>query len=222
MLSAKRLLPILAFAVLLSPSASVDAAQIKSVTLCRNVIEPDLVPVDITETFTSIAPELHAIVVLKDVGEGTRVNGAWVSVNAISTPDYTIDELELEMKEGDETLHFAISKPDADNMPDYEKTQDLMFVKIAGGSRAAPGPDAAADAPGGSAPGAPASPGEGAGAPRARDSAVDRGTPAGGGTGGAYLHPAGFKFSYPEGWTTKIPWSTAWLWPSHTAGAGRY
>jgi len=43
---------------------------------------------------------------------GTKVQGTWVSVDAIETPNYQIDSSEVVTKaQGDARVHFQISKP---------------------------------------------------------------------------------------------------------------
>jgi len=89
-----------------------NAARVASVTFCRTVAEPDLVPIDPATHFVTTAPEINAIVDLADVTGRTVLEGAWVAVNAISTPNYKIDAMELVMEAGQDRAHFSLSSPD--------------------------------------------------------------------------------------------------------------
>lgn len=97
-------------AVLGSPPSAV-AARVVSVTLCRDVDQSGTVPINITDRFSPDSPALHALVTVADAAAGTVVKGAWVSVDAISTPNYQIDAAEVTMKEAEGTLHFSLSRP---------------------------------------------------------------------------------------------------------------
>ena len=111
---------------------SVDAARITSVILCRAVSEPDLVPIDIQEVFATTVPEIHAIVDLTDVTQAVRIGGAWIAINAIDTPNYKIDAMELEVGVGQGTrAHFSLTKPDNDWPPGDYKLEVTIDGKLA-------------------------------------------------------------------------------------------
>ena len=97
--------------VLVLAAASLEAGHVVSVTLCEDVIKPDMVPVNIRTRFTTDAPAIHALAVLEDVRPGARVRGAWISVDAISTPNYEIDSAEVVTQGSEITAHFSLSRP---------------------------------------------------------------------------------------------------------------
>lgn len=202
--------PCLVVALLLV-SAPLNASQVTSVTLCREVVEPDLVPVDITEVFTSDAPELHAIVALKGVQDHTLVQGVLVSVNAVPTPNYRVSAVELEMSEGHESVHFAMSRPEDGWPPGDYKLEVSIDGRLAAVKTfkivTARQPCGAAETPSGGTRGTAAP----TGSPAQSEGAY--GTPKGvgdskgsfrGRSGGTYRHPAGFTFWCPAGWSAKI------------------
>lgn len=115
----------------------------------------------------------------------------------------------------DNELWFSLIEADADNMPDYDSAQDLMFTKIAGGSapvgdggvrglRAPPTTSLGRRAePAGEAP--VEHPFSHRGGPRVTTGDPTRTEiPTSGRSGGTYRHPAGFTFWYPAGWTAQI------------------
>lgn len=88
------------------------AQQVTAVYLCRSVMEPGTVPVDITKQFDPDAPELHAVVVVDGLQQGMVLKGAWISVDAIDVPNYEIDAAELRVQEsGSGRVHFSLSRP---------------------------------------------------------------------------------------------------------------
>ena len=99
------------FFLLLLVAASLEAARVVSVTLCEDVVTPDMVPVNIRKRFTADAPAIHALAVLEEVRPGARIRGAWISVDAISTPNYEIDAAEVVAQASEVTAHFSLSRP---------------------------------------------------------------------------------------------------------------
>ena len=103
-----RRVPWVFLVVLILAAASLEAARVVSVTLCEDVIKPDMVPVNMRTRFTSDAPAIHALAVLEEVRPGARIKGAWVSVDAISTPNYEIDAAEVVAQASEITAHFSL------------------------------------------------------------------------------------------------------------------
>ena len=62
----------------ISPSW-LGAAHVTSVILCREVKEPDLIPIDIQDQFSTTTPEIHAIVEVADVDRALKIGGAWIA-----------------------------------------------------------------------------------------------------------------------------------------------
>ncbi|MET0116716.1 MAG: hypothetical protein ABW090_04775 [Sedimenticola sp.] len=89
------------------------AAKLVSITTCKQVLEPDIVAMGITDSFSVDTPEINAVVVLDQVRAGATVKGAWISVDAISVPNYTIDTWQGVFKnDGPARLHLNLSRPD--------------------------------------------------------------------------------------------------------------
>jgi len=86
--------------------------RIVSASMSRGVSGDGTVPVDITDRFQPDSPSIHAVLVLEGAKAGSKVQGTWVSVDAIEAPNYQIDSSEVLTKaEGDARVHFQISKP---------------------------------------------------------------------------------------------------------------
>lgn len=95
-------------------AAGTYAARIVSITTCTSITEPGTIPVGITDTFSPQSPEICAVVVLDDVIPGTVLNGTWVAVDAIETPNYIIDSAIVPVKDGGQIrARFGISRPNA-------------------------------------------------------------------------------------------------------------
>jgi len=88
------------------------AASLTSITLCRGVEEDGFNAVDVADTFATDTPDIHAVVVLDSVEANSVFKGTWVSVDAISVPDYAIDSYEAKFdKSGPAHIHISLSKP---------------------------------------------------------------------------------------------------------------
>ena len=86
--------------------------RIVSASMSRAVSGDGTVPVNITDRFQPDTPSVHAVLVLEGAKAGTKVQGTWVSVDAIERPNYQIDSSEVVTKaQGDARVHFEISKP---------------------------------------------------------------------------------------------------------------
>jgi len=91
---------------------SAEAARVASVVTCQNVDDSATKPVGPTDKFKPDQAAVHALVSVVDPAPGTKVKGVWVSVDAISTPNYEIDSAVVEFKrEGNATVHFTLSRP---------------------------------------------------------------------------------------------------------------
>ena len=109
------------------------AARIVSVRTCERVAEPEMKALGVRNEFNALSPEIHAVVQLKDVKEGSELKGSWISVDAIGEPNYVIKSSTLNFEaKGDATAHFMISRP-ANGWPIGNYKLDLYIDgKIAG------------------------------------------------------------------------------------------
>ncbi len=111
MISSKYVVRSVAALLLLALSALGFAARIVSGVTCRSVTQPGNVPVGIQDEFVPDAEAIHMVMAMADVAPGTAVEAIWVSMNAISTPNYAIDSSTVVTKEGESRIHFALSRP---------------------------------------------------------------------------------------------------------------
>ncbi|MBU4448258.1 MAG: hypothetical protein KKD99_06705, partial [Proteobacteria bacterium] len=109
------------------------AASIVSVTTCAGVTEPGMKALGVRKEFNALAPEIHALVQLKNVKAGSKLKGSWIAVDAIDEPNYVIKSYTIDLKDkGDATAHFVISKP-TNGWPSGKYKLDLYIDgKIAG------------------------------------------------------------------------------------------
>jgi hypothetical protein len=91
------------------PAAS--AARIVSITFCEQVSEDGTVPINVMNRFGGDAPSIHAVIAIEKAKKGSTIKGAWISVDAIETPNYEIDAAEATAPSGDAVVHFALSRP---------------------------------------------------------------------------------------------------------------
>ncbi|UCG58086.1 MAG: SHOCT domain-containing protein [Phycisphaerales bacterium] len=104
--------PYIAIILMLMSSVDAFSARIKSLTLCLDVTEGDLAARNVRETFEVDTPEIHAVILLEDVKAKSVLKGSWISVDAISVPNYEIDSYQVQFQEnGPATAHVALSKP---------------------------------------------------------------------------------------------------------------
>ena len=88
------------------------APELESVTICKVVVGDPPKPVDVTDKFSTDTPAIHAVATIKGCKAGTKVTGVWISVDAISTPNFKIGELDVVCKkEGVNHAQFDLSKP---------------------------------------------------------------------------------------------------------------
>ena len=108
-------------------------------------------------------------------------------------------------------LWFSLIEMDANNMPDYERAQELMFTKVGGESAPAAGRQPSTQATPGGATGQGQASGTGAagfaaaggnlsGASTTASDPAVRGSSHNGRPGKLFKHPVGFSFWYPDSW----------------------
>jgi hypothetical protein len=88
------------------------AARVVSISLCESISQPGSVPVNVKDKFSIDTKAIHAVIYLADAEAGAILKGAWISVDAIETPDYEIDAAEATVSvDGEASAHFSLSKP---------------------------------------------------------------------------------------------------------------
>jgi hypothetical protein len=98
--------------VLLLTSGTLGAARVKSIQLSTGVTEDGLTAVDVRENFDPETGTIHSIVLLEDVRANSVLRGVWISIDAISVPNYPIDSVELKFKKkGPASAHLSLSRP---------------------------------------------------------------------------------------------------------------
>ncbi len=91
---------------------SASAVRIASITFCEQVSSDGTVPINVMNRFGDDTPSIHAVIAIEKAKKGSTVKGAWISVDAIETPDYEIDAAAAVSPGGDAVVHFALSRPD--------------------------------------------------------------------------------------------------------------
>jgi hypothetical protein len=99
------------FTLLLSAVFLLPAARIISVSLCEQVDNSGTIPINIRQQFSSDVAVIHALIELSELSTGTRIKGAWISVDAIEVPNYEIDASEATLNQAEATVHFSLSQP---------------------------------------------------------------------------------------------------------------
>jgi hypothetical protein len=104
------------FLISMLPCAAVfTATELGTVTICKGVSGPELSPVGPTNKFTPDTAVIHAVAKIKNGKPGTKVTATWISIDAISTPNYEINSAQLTLEEeGTVNAHFELSKPTKD------------------------------------------------------------------------------------------------------------
>jgi len=114
-----------AIIVLVSPSL-ILGARIVSITMCEEFTEGGQAS-GVKTRFSPDTLKIHLLVQYDQDKAGTRLKCVWISVDAIETPNYEIDAVEValpEIKSG--TAHFSLSKPTSGWPPGAYKC-DLCF-----------------------------------------------------------------------------------------------
>lgn len=99
--------------VLVGLFLNAQAAEVVSVTLSLGVSD-NLVPIQPGDHFSTRAPALHALAELENVTAPTEVEGSWIAIDAITTPNYVIDSVVVSLNPGATHAHFSLSKPTSD------------------------------------------------------------------------------------------------------------
>lgn len=103
-----------AFLLISTVSSATAFAEVKlgALTICKGVEGPELNPVNATDKFGSDTPVIHAVAQIKGGIPSTKITGKWISVDAISIPNYEINSADLVLnKTGTVNAHFELSKP---------------------------------------------------------------------------------------------------------------
>jgi hypothetical protein len=88
-------------------------ARVVSISLCESISQPGTIPINVKDKFSADAKAIHAVINLADAEAGAVLKGAWVSVDAIETPNYEIDAVEAKVAaDGEAAAHFSLSVPD--------------------------------------------------------------------------------------------------------------
>ncbi|MBM4027228.1 MAG: SHOCT domain-containing protein [Planctomycetes bacterium] len=88
------------------------AARVTSIDLCTDVRDDGFTAVNVVQTFGVDTPVIHAVVHVAEAKAGTVVKGTWISIDAISVPNYQIDAAEQKIQgRGAATGHFSLSRP---------------------------------------------------------------------------------------------------------------
>ena len=90
---------------------SASAVKIASITFSEQVSEDGTIPINVMSRFGGDTPSIHAVIAIEKAKKGTTIKGAWISVDAIETPNYEIDAAEAVASAGDAVVHFALSRP---------------------------------------------------------------------------------------------------------------
>jgi hypothetical protein len=86
------------------------AVRVVSASTCKGISEPGTLATNPTDRFPPETTEIHAVVVLADAKLGTKVRGAWISVDAIDVPNYEIRSTEVTVaKAGESRVHFSLA-----------------------------------------------------------------------------------------------------------------
>jgi hypothetical protein len=111
-LNVRMLLVVLFLVPMLTCATVLAAAELGSLTICRGVAGPELYPVDPANEFAPDTAAIHAVALIRNGTPSTKVTGTWISVDAISTPNYEINSGDLVLgKQGTVNAHFELSKP---------------------------------------------------------------------------------------------------------------
>ena len=105
--------PLLGLMCLLASLAGLQllaAVRVVSAATCKGISEPGTLATNPTDRFPPETTEVHAVVVLAEAKVGTKVRGAWISVDAIDVPNYEIRSTEVTVaKAGESRVHFSLA-----------------------------------------------------------------------------------------------------------------
>jgi hypothetical protein len=118
---------------LLTCSTVFAAAELGSITTCKGIAGPEMNPVGPTDKFSPDTPAIHAVAQIKGGKAGMKVTGAWISVDAISTPNYEIKAADVVLeKDGTGNVHFELSMPTKGWPPGNYKVEIRVDGKTVG------------------------------------------------------------------------------------------
>ena len=104
-------LTIVTLLLMITSSAS-SATRLKSIELCTDVGNDGFTAINVVQSFTTDILVIHGITHVEDTPANCTLKGVWVSVDAISIPNYEIDSAEVKVeRKGSATGHFSLSRP---------------------------------------------------------------------------------------------------------------
>lgn len=112
--------------LLLFHSPQALGARILSITMCEEFTEGGQTK-GVKTRFNPDTPNIHLLVQYDQQKAGTKLKCVWVSVDAIETPNYEIDSIEVALPgEKSSTAHFSLSRP-TNGWPPGAYKCDLYF-----------------------------------------------------------------------------------------------
>lgn len=88
------------------------AVRLKSIELATDVSGDGFTAVNVVEGFTTDIAEIHGIAHVEGTQANSIIRGVWVSIDAISIPNYEIASAEVNVeRNGPASAHFALSRP---------------------------------------------------------------------------------------------------------------
>ena len=93
-------------------STACGQGRLKSIEISTDVTSDGFTAINVRDVFDSSVPMIHGVVKLEDVRANSVLKGAWISVDAISEPDFEIDSIEMRLdKDGPASCHVSLSRP---------------------------------------------------------------------------------------------------------------
>ena len=100
--------------ILFLAAASVAAGEVRlrSIELCTDVTGDDFTAVNVTEEFVADTAAIHCVARVEGARANSVLKGVWISIDAISVPNYEIDSAEVKvLRNGPASAHFSLSRP---------------------------------------------------------------------------------------------------------------
>lgn len=104
----------LTIAILFLATASVAAGEVRlrSIELSTDVTGDDFTAVNVTERFATDTAVIHGVARVEGALANSVLKGVWISIDAISVPNYEIDSAEVKVpRNGPASGHFSLSRP---------------------------------------------------------------------------------------------------------------
>lgn len=162
---------------LATASAAAGAVRLKSIELCTDVAGSDFTPVNVTEEFAADAAVIHGVARVEGAQANSVLKGVWVSIDAISVPNYEIDSAEVRLLiNGPASGHFSLSRPTSGWPAGHYRLDVYIDGRLLGSKGFTISPPAEGQTERGPAV-----------APAVK-------------AGRTHTHPAGFSFWYPPTW----------------------